>query len=157
MGKLIDYISNCVFVDESGFNINTCPPSARSAVGAPAIVTTKSIRATSRMILGAISAMGVVEENESRHQTPEEQKALRQSINLRELVHEMHLDTTELDTEDDSDSDYTSSESDKVSEDEKMYSDNSDKDNINHDKDEVDNLLREAGDPSGQSNSTQSL
>ncbi|KAG1446689.1 hypothetical protein G6F56_009492 [Rhizopus delemar] len=64
---------------------------------------------------------------------------------------------TELDTEDNSDSDYALSESDKDSEDEQMYSDNPDKDNMDLDKDEVDNLLQEASDPSGQSNSTQSL
>jgi hypothetical protein len=57
----MDYISNCVFVDESGFNINMRPPSAWSTVGTPAIVTTKSTRATSHTILGAISAMGVVD------------------------------------------------------------------------------------------------
>ncbi|CAO3702068.1 unnamed protein product [Rhizopus stolonifer] len=60
-------------------------------------------------------------------------------------------------TEDDSDSDYAPSESDRDSGGEKMYSENSDKDNMDLDKDEVSNLLREAGDLSGQSNPTPSL
>ncbi|KAI8641033.1 hypothetical protein BD408DRAFT_368861, partial [Parasitella parasitica] len=54
----MDYLSNCVFVDESGFDINMRPPSAWSTVGTPAIVETKSTKATSHTILGAISAMG---------------------------------------------------------------------------------------------------
>ncbi|KAI9487120.1 MAG: hypothetical protein EXX96DRAFT_614912 [Benjaminiella poitrasii] len=37
------------------------PPSAWSTVGTPAIVTTKSTKATSHTILGAICAMGVVD------------------------------------------------------------------------------------------------
>ncbi|KAI9487121.1 MAG: hypothetical protein EXX96DRAFT_646828 [Benjaminiella poitrasii] len=57
----MDYLSNCVFVDKSGFNINMRPPSAWSTVGTPAIVTTKSTKATSHTILGAICAMGVVD------------------------------------------------------------------------------------------------
>ncbi|KAG1499318.1 hypothetical protein G6F47_010792 [Rhizopus delemar] len=57
----MNYLSNCVFVDESGFDINMRPPSAWSTVGIPAIVETKSTKATSHTILGAISAMGVVD------------------------------------------------------------------------------------------------
>ncbi len=57
----MDYLSNCVFVDESGFDINMRPPSAWSTVGTPAIVETKSTKATSHTILGAISAIGVVD------------------------------------------------------------------------------------------------
>ncbi|KAG1154276.1 hypothetical protein G6F37_009600 [Rhizopus arrhizus] len=49
----MDYLSNCVFVDEIGFDINMRPPSAWSTVITPAIVETHTI-------LGAISAMGVV-------------------------------------------------------------------------------------------------
>lgn len=57
----MDYFSNCVFVDESGFDIDMRPPSAWSIVGTPAIVETKSTKVTSHTILGAISAMGVVD------------------------------------------------------------------------------------------------
>ncbi|CAO3702455.1 unnamed protein product [Rhizopus stolonifer] len=64
---------------------------------------------------------------------------------------------TEKDTEDASNSDYAPSESDKDFGDEKMYSENSGKDNMDLDKNEIYNLLWESDDPSGQSNSTQSL
>ncbi|KAG0184917.1 hypothetical protein DFQ28_010231 [Apophysomyces sp. BC1034] len=56
----MDYLSNFVFVDESAFDINMRPSTARSAKGTPAIVTTPSTHAVSHTILGAISAMGVV-------------------------------------------------------------------------------------------------
>ncbi|CEG73278.1 hypothetical protein RMATCC62417_08689 [Rhizopus microsporus] len=55
------YMSNCVFIDESGFNINMRSPSAWSTVGTPAIVKTKSTRAIYHTILGAISALEVVD------------------------------------------------------------------------------------------------
>ncbi|CAO3663721.1 hypothetical protein G6F70_002427 [Rhizopus microsporus] len=51
----MDYMSNYVFVDESGFNINMRSPSAWSTVDTPAIVKTKSTRAISHTILGALS------------------------------------------------------------------------------------------------------
>ncbi|CEP10862.1 hypothetical protein [Parasitella parasitica] len=54
------YLNNCVFVDESAFDINTRPATARSASGTPSIVTTPSTRSVSHTIVGAISAMGVV-------------------------------------------------------------------------------------------------
>ncbi|KAG0906821.1 hypothetical protein G6F57_010311 [Rhizopus arrhizus] len=57
----MDYLFNCVFVDESGFDINIRPPSAWSTVGTPAIVETKSTKVTSHTILGTISAIGVVD------------------------------------------------------------------------------------------------
>lgn len=60
LSKNMDYLSNCVFADESAFDINMRPSTARSAKGTPAIATTSSTRAVSHTILGAISAMGVV-------------------------------------------------------------------------------------------------
>ncbi|OAD65646.1 hypothetical protein PHYBLDRAFT_153339 [Phycomyces blakesleeanus NRRL 1555(-)] len=57
----MDFLSNCVFVDESGFDINMRPPSAWSKVGTPAIVETKSTKGDSHSILGAISSIGVVD------------------------------------------------------------------------------------------------
>ncbi|KAI8990356.1 hypothetical protein BDB01DRAFT_833370 [Pilobolus umbonatus] len=57
----MDYLSNCVFVDESGFDINMRSPSAWFTVGTPAIVETKSAKATSHTISGAIGAIGVVD------------------------------------------------------------------------------------------------
>lgn len=56
----MDYLSNCVFVDESAFDINMRPSTARSAKGTPAIITTPTTHAVSHTILGAISAMGEV-------------------------------------------------------------------------------------------------
>lgn len=53
-------MNNCIFVDESRFDINMRPTTARSTKGTPAIVTTPSARAVSHTILGVISAMGVV-------------------------------------------------------------------------------------------------
>ncbi|KAI9267290.1 hypothetical protein EDC94DRAFT_495331, partial [Helicostylum pulchrum] len=56
----MDYLANCVFVDEAGFNINMRGPTARSAKGTPAVVVTPTTRAISHTILGAVSASGVV-------------------------------------------------------------------------------------------------
>ncbi|KAG2214756.1 hypothetical protein INT45_001352 [Circinella minor] len=56
----MDYTKNCIFIDESAFDINMKPPTARSARGTPAIVTSPSARAVSHTILGAISTCGVV-------------------------------------------------------------------------------------------------
>jgi hypothetical protein len=54
----MDYMSNCIFVDESAFDINMRPTKARSTKGTRAVVTTPSARAVSHTILGAISALG---------------------------------------------------------------------------------------------------
>lgn len=56
----MSYTDNCIFIDESALDINMKPPTARSARGTPAIVTSPSARAISHTILGAISAQGVV-------------------------------------------------------------------------------------------------
>jgi hypothetical protein len=56
----MDYMSNCIFVNESAFDINMRPATGRSTKGTPAVVTTPSARAVSHTILGAISALGVV-------------------------------------------------------------------------------------------------
>lgn len=54
------YLQNCVFLDESGFDINMTRERAWSARGEPAIVETPSGRATSHTVLGAISSVEVV-------------------------------------------------------------------------------------------------
>ncbi|KAG1349169.1 hypothetical protein G6F62_003658 [Rhizopus arrhizus] len=54
------YPQNCVFLDESGFDINMTRGRARSAVGEPAVVETPSGRAVSHTVLGAISSADVV-------------------------------------------------------------------------------------------------
>jgi hypothetical protein len=56
----MDFNSNCVFIDESAFDINMRLPTARSARGTPVIITTPTTRAISHTILGAICPMGVV-------------------------------------------------------------------------------------------------
>ncbi|KAG1441279.1 hypothetical protein G6F56_011556 [Rhizopus delemar] len=56
----ISFLENCVFVDESAFNINMRSPNARSTKGTPAIVKTPSTSAISHTILGAISARDVI-------------------------------------------------------------------------------------------------
>ena len=53
-------LENCVFVDESAFDINTRPPGGWSIKGTPAIVITPTTRAVSHTVLGAISAKYVV-------------------------------------------------------------------------------------------------
>lgn len=56
----MDYTKSCIFIDESSFDINMKPPTARPARGTPAIVTSPSARAISHTILGTISVCGVV-------------------------------------------------------------------------------------------------
>ncbi|KAG1150146.1 hypothetical protein G6F37_011268 [Rhizopus arrhizus] len=56
----MDYLENCVFVDESAFDINMRPPGGWSIKGTPAIVITPTTRAVSHTVLGAISAKYVV-------------------------------------------------------------------------------------------------
>ncbi|KAI9254378.1 hypothetical protein EDC94DRAFT_678950 [Helicostylum pulchrum] len=56
----MNYLENCVFVDESAFDINMRPPSGCSVKGTPAITTTSTTRAVSHTVLGAISTKFVV-------------------------------------------------------------------------------------------------
>lgn len=56
----MNYLENCVFVDESAFDINMRPPSGWSVKGTPAITTTPTTRAVSHTVLGAISTKFVV-------------------------------------------------------------------------------------------------
>lgn len=56
----MNYLENCVFVDESAFDINMRPPSGWSVKGTPAITTTPTIKAVSHTVLGAISTKFVV-------------------------------------------------------------------------------------------------
>lgn len=54
------YPQNCVFLDESGFDINMTRSRSWSKRGEPAIVETPSGRAISHTVLGAISSVGVI-------------------------------------------------------------------------------------------------
>ena len=56
----MDFLRNCIFIDESGFDINMRPSYGRSASGATAITSTPSAKAESHSILGAIATVGVV-------------------------------------------------------------------------------------------------
>ncbi|CEP10489.1 hypothetical protein, partial, partial [Parasitella parasitica] len=56
----VDYQSNCVFIDESGFNINLKRAMAWAPVGETPVVKTPKTKAKSHTIIGAISALGVV-------------------------------------------------------------------------------------------------
>lgn len=50
----MNYLTNCVFVDEAGFNINMGSPNARSIRGTPAVVETPTTRAITHTILGEV-------------------------------------------------------------------------------------------------------
>ncbi|KAG1350098.1 hypothetical protein G6F62_003375 [Rhizopus arrhizus] len=56
----MNFLENCVFIDESGFDINMRPPGGWSEKGTAAIVITPSTRAVSHTILGAISVNSVI-------------------------------------------------------------------------------------------------
>lgn len=56
----MNHTKDCVFIDESAFDINIKLSIARSARGTPAVVTTPSAKAVSHTILGAICLLGVV-------------------------------------------------------------------------------------------------
>ncbi|CEP13779.1 hypothetical protein [Parasitella parasitica] len=54
------YMQNCVFLDESGFDVNMRRTRGWSKQGTQAVVETPSARGASHTIIGAISAFGVV-------------------------------------------------------------------------------------------------
>jgi hypothetical protein len=58
--KGINFLDNCVFVDESGFDINMRRSRGWSAKASAAIVETPSTKTSSQTVLGTISAFGVV-------------------------------------------------------------------------------------------------
>ncbi|KAI9266606.1 hypothetical protein BDA99DRAFT_419813, partial [Phascolomyces articulosus] len=56
----INFLKNCVFVDETTFNISMRSPNARSLKGTSAVIETPTTRAVTHTILGAITAHGVI-------------------------------------------------------------------------------------------------
>ena len=56
----MDFLRNCIFIDESSFDINMRPSYGRAVSGTPAIASTPSAKAESHSILGAIATVGVV-------------------------------------------------------------------------------------------------
>jgi hypothetical protein len=59
----MDFTKNCVFIDESGFDINLKPSRAWAPKGKDAIVERPKTRAISHSIIGCISAVGVINVN----------------------------------------------------------------------------------------------
>lgn len=59
-GTDMDYMTNCVFIDEVAFHINMKCTFAWSKVGTRAVVKIPKTRAKTTTILGAISPHGVV-------------------------------------------------------------------------------------------------
>lgn len=56
----MDFMSNCIFIDESGFNINMNRSITWSKKGEQAIVTVPKTKASNITILGAVASYGVV-------------------------------------------------------------------------------------------------
>ncbi|KAI9033697.1 hypothetical protein CLU79DRAFT_678714, partial [Phycomyces nitens] len=56
----MDYLRNCIFVDESGFDINMCRSRGWSPRSSKSITETLSTKATLHSVPGAILAVGVV-------------------------------------------------------------------------------------------------
>ncbi len=54
----VNYLDNCIFVDEFGFDINMRRSRGRSQRGMKTTTTTPPTKATSHTVLGAISANG---------------------------------------------------------------------------------------------------
>jgi hypothetical protein len=58
--KGINFLNNCVFIDELGFNINMRRSRGWPAKGSTAIVEAPSTKSNSQTVIGTISAFGVV-------------------------------------------------------------------------------------------------
>ena len=56
----MNYLKNCIFIDESAFDINMIPGYGRSVRGTPAIGITPLTRAESHSIIAATSTVGVI-------------------------------------------------------------------------------------------------
>jgi hypothetical protein len=59
-GTDLDFESNCVFIDEAGFHINMKRSFAWSRVGNRPIIKTPKTKSKTTTILGAVSALGIV-------------------------------------------------------------------------------------------------
>ncbi|KAL1936279.1 hypothetical protein VTP01DRAFT_413 [Rhizomucor pusillus] len=59
----MDFLTSCVFLDESAFHINMKRTRAWSKKGTPAVVTVPTTRAKTTTILGDISASGLIKVN----------------------------------------------------------------------------------------------
>lgn len=57
----MDYLFRCVFLNESGVNINMRPSPAWLKLGKPAIIETSLTKSVTHTRLGIISALGTIE------------------------------------------------------------------------------------------------
>jgi hypothetical protein len=73
---------NCIFIDESAFDINMKSPTARSIRETSAIVASSSARAISHITLGAISICGAVNMGICVPLTPKRIKVVRNKMQL---------------------------------------------------------------------------
>lgn len=56
----MNYLENCIFIDESRFNINMRPPNGWLLKGKPAVTDIPTDRAVSHTVLSTITAKFVV-------------------------------------------------------------------------------------------------
>ncbi|KAG0817207.1 hypothetical protein G6F18_008281 [Rhizopus arrhizus] len=73
----MDFMRNCVFLDESAFHINLKRSMAWSKKGTPIVVTVPKTRATTTTILGVISAEGLIKCSLRLPQPPPNKKRKR--------------------------------------------------------------------------------
>ena len=81
----MDYLSNYVFIDESGFNINTNHSIALSKKGECTIVTVSKTKANNITILCAIASYGVLTINIRRPK----KRSLQRKEKLEEGLHRL--------------------------------------------------------------------
>lgn len=80
----IEYLSNCVFIDEAGFNINMKRSGAWAPRGNTPVVKTPSTRAENLTILGAICTHGIVQLSLRKPRAPLTSK--KRKVGLNEVV-----------------------------------------------------------------------
>ena len=78
----MNFLTNCVFLDESPFHINMKRTRAWSTVGTPAIVTVPTTRAKTTTVLGAISASGLIKVSVRIPSPSKKRKAGQESVIL---------------------------------------------------------------------------
>ncbi|KAG1140234.1 hypothetical protein G6F37_007192 [Rhizopus arrhizus] len=76
----MDFMSNCVFLDESAFHINLKHSMAWSKKDFPAVVTVPKTRAKTTTIFGAISAQGLIKCSPKLPQSPSNKKRKRGEV-----------------------------------------------------------------------------
>lgn len=77
MDSDVDYLSNCVFIDEAAFNINMKKSGGWAPKGVTPVVKTPTTRAENRTIVGAICYHGVVQMSLRKPKAPGQSKKRR--------------------------------------------------------------------------------